>query len=100
MRIVRVIGKLTLSRAHPSVVGARWLIAVPLHLEDVAGAAAAGDESLVVYDELAAGEGMLLAVSEGAEASAPFHPDSKPLDAYAAAILDRVWLRPEDFPPA
>ena len=29
-----------------------------------------------------------IAISEGAEASAPFHPDQKPIDAYNAAILD------------
>jgi len=44
----------------------------------------------VTYDELGAGLGELVAISEGAEASAPFHPDQKPIDAYNAAILDVV----------
>ena len=32
----------------------------------------------------------LIAVSEGAEASAPFYPDQKPIDAYDVAILDEL----------
>lgn len=99
MRIVHVIGNLTLCRVHPGLVGARWLIGVPLHLESIEAAETADDEPFVIYDELGAGEGALLAVSEGAEASAPFYPDSKPLDAYAAAILDHVRLSPDAFPP-
>ncbi|MDA1164437.1 MAG: carbon dioxide concentrating mechanism protein CcmL, partial [Planctomycetota bacterium] len=41
---------------------------------------------------LGAGEGSLVGVSEGAEAAAPFHPNVKPIDGYAAAILDQVDL--------
>jgi microcompartment protein CcmK/EutM len=44
----------------------------------------------VVWDENGAGIGSLIAVSEGAEATQPFRPDFKPVDAYAAAILDSV----------
>ena len=33
-----------------------------------------------------------IAVSEGAEATQPFRPDLKPVDAYASAILDEVNL--------
>ena len=51
-------------------------------------------EPLVVYDEQGAGSGELIAVSESAEASAPFHPDQKPIDAYNAAILDVVDVDP------
>jgi hypothetical protein len=32
----------------------------------------------------------LVAVTESADASTPFYPDSKPIDAYCAAILDTV----------
>jgi ethanolamine utilization protein EutN len=31
-----------------------------------------------------------MAVSESAEAAAAFHPETKPIDAYNAAILDQV----------
>ena len=92
MRIARVIGKLTLSRSEPSLKGARWLIAVPYSLDGLKGDPAGVGEELVVYDELGATEGQLIAVSEGAEAAGPFHPDQKPLDAYCAAILDTVQL--------
>jgi ethanolamine utilization protein EutN len=43
-------------------------------------------------DELGAGVGSLIAISEGAEASAPFHPEVKPIDAYNAAILDTIQI--------
>jgi ethanolamine utilization protein EutN len=43
-----------------------------------------------MFDELGSGDGSLVAISEGAEAAAPFHPDQKPLDAYCAALLDHI----------
>ena len=47
-------------------------------------------ESLIVFDQLGAHVGQLIAVSEGREASAPFYPENVPIDAYNAAILDTV----------
>ena len=47
-------------------------------------------EPIVVFDELGAGEGSRIAVSEGTEAAAPFYPVVKPIDAYNAAILDAL----------
>lgn len=47
-------------------------------------------EPIVIFDELGAGHGSLLAVSESAEAAAAFHPQTKPIDAYNAAILDTI----------
>ena len=49
-------------------------------------------DTLVVWDDLGAGEGSLIALSEGGEAAQPFRPDLKPIDAYCAAILDNVHL--------
>lgn len=92
MRVAEVIGRLTLSRWHPSLRGATWLVAVPLTLEGLRHKPAGRGEPFVVYDELNAGADCLIAVSEGSEASAPFHPEQKPLDAYNAAILDTVEL--------
>jgi ethanolamine utilization protein EutN len=43
-----------------------------------------------VWDENGAGIGSLIAVSEGAEATQPFRPEMKAVDAYAAAIIDHV----------
>ncbi|GAB5440257.1 MAG: hypothetical protein Fues2KO_06060 [Fuerstiella sp.] len=92
MRFMECIGKVTLSRCHPSLQGASWKVAVPLMLEGLKGDATGRTEAIVVFDELGAGNGHLLAVSESAEAAAPFHPDTKPIDAYNAAILDHVNL--------
>ena len=90
MRIGEVIGTVTLSRCHPSLNGAAWRICVPLNRAGLQGLPAGREESFVTYDELGAGLGSLVAISEGAEASAPFHPEQKPIDAYNAAILDVV----------
>lgn len=46
----------------------------------------------MAFDEFGAGDGALVAISEGAEAAAPFHPDVKPLDAYLAAQLDQLEI--------
>jgi ethanolamine utilization protein EutN len=49
-------------------------------------------EELIVFDDLSVGEGQQIAFSEGAEASMPFFPNPKPIDAYSAAILDRIEI--------
>ncbi len=90
MRIAEVIGKVTLSKWYPTLDGATWKLAVPLSQAALRGESGGRGEAFVVYDEQGAGEGSLVAISEGAEASAPFHPNQKPIDAYNAAILDRV----------
>jgi microcompartment protein CcmK/EutM len=90
MRIGEVIGTVTLSRAHPSLVGARWIIAVPCSLKALAQSGPGDGEDLVVYDNLGAGLGSRIGLSEGAEAAAPFHPRKTPIDAYCACILDHV----------
>ncbi len=92
MRIGRVIGTVTLNRSHESLRGARYRIAVPLSLDNLRGATEANSEELVVYDELGAGIGSLIAISEGGEAAQPFRPALKPVDAYCAAILDNIDL--------
>jgi microcompartment protein CcmK/EutM len=89
MRIAEVIGTVTLSRTHPTLVGARWLIAVPFSLKALGDGTPDG-EDLVVYDDLGAGAGSRIGFSEGAEAAAPFHPKKKPVDAYCACILDQI----------
>jgi ethanolamine utilization protein EutN len=90
MRIAEVIGKVTLNKWHPSLTGAVWLVAAPLSREGIKGEASGRDEPFVVYDEQGAGAGSMIAVSEGAEAAAPFHPNQKPVDAYNAANLDTI----------
>jgi len=92
MRICETIGTLTLSRRHPSLAGARFRLAVPLTLANLAAESDERAEAIVVYDDLGPGDGSLLAVSEGGEAAQPFRPHDKPIDAYNAAILDKIAL--------
>ncbi|MFN9372003.1 MAG: EutN/CcmL family microcompartment protein [Planctomycetaceae bacterium] len=92
MRIGEVIGKVTLSRVHPSLRGATWLVTVPLSLPGLKGEESGRGEPIVVYDEWGAGTGSKIAISEGGEAAAPFLPNQKPVDAYNAALLDTVEL--------
>jgi microcompartment protein CcmK/EutM len=90
MRIAEVIGNVTLSRAHPSMTGARWVIGVPFSLKALQQGATSDGEDVVIYDNLGAGVGARIGFSEGTEAAAPFHPEKKPVDAYCACILDTV----------
>jgi microcompartment protein CcmK/EutM len=92
MRIAEVIGSVTLSRVHPALVGARWVIAVPFSLKALREESRPDGEDLVIYDDLGAGIGTRIGFSEGAEAAAPFHPKKKPVDAYCACILDSVVI--------
>ena len=91
MRIAEVIGTVTLSRCHPSLTTYRWVIGVPFSLKGLRAEQPDG-EDFVVLDELGAGHGQRIAVSEGAEAAQPFHPAKKPVDAYCACILDSVTV--------
>jgi ethanolamine utilization protein EutN len=90
MRIAEVIGKVTLSQCHPSLIGARWALAVPLTVDGLRGEQSGRGEPFIVFDELKAHNGEQIGVSEGAEAAAPFHPNTKPIDAYNAAIFDHI----------
>jgi microcompartment protein CcmK/EutM len=90
MRIAEVIGSVTLSRVHPSMIGSRWVIGVPFSLKALREDGDADGEDLVIYDNLGAGVGARIGFSEGGEAAAPFHPQRKPVDAYCACILDMV----------
>ncbi|MEN6450806.1 MAG: EutN/CcmL family microcompartment protein [Thermoguttaceae bacterium] len=90
MRIADVIGTVTLNRWHPSLSGARLKLVTPVSWDNLADHWDERIEEIVVYDQLGAGVGSRIAVSEGREAAAPFHPDVKPIDAYNAAILDHL----------
>ena len=91
MRIAKVVGTVTLNRCHPSFVGARLRLVVPLSLAELRGQPPQADE-VVVWDDHSAGLGNLVAMSEGAEAAQPFRPELKPVDAYSSAILDHIEL--------
>jgi ethanolamine utilization protein EutN len=58
--------------------------------ETLLGETIADPDSIVVWDELGASIGSIIAVADGAEAAQPFRPNLKPVDAYNSAILDEV----------
>jgi microcompartment protein CcmK/EutM len=92
MRIAEVIGTVTLSRPHPSLLGFRWVIGVPLSVKALRDEQRGDGEDVVILDESGAGQGNLIGFSEGVEGAAPFYPEKKPVDAYCACILDHVTL--------
>jgi ethanolamine utilization protein EutN len=93
MRIAEVIGTVTLSRVHPSLTSARWVIGVPFSLKALREERQPDGEDMVIYDNLAAGVGSRIGFSEGGEAAVPFHPDKKPVDAYCACLLDQLVIK-------
>jgi ethanolamine utilization protein EutN len=90
MRIAEVKGRVTLSRLLPSLRGGRFLIAAPLTLESMTEGSPSRGEELVVYDNLGAGPGTLIGVSEGREAANPFGETKTPVDAFCACLIDRL----------
>jgi microcompartment protein CcmK/EutM len=95
MRLGRTIGTVTLVQPHPTMRGGVLRLVVPLGGGDLT----IGDgpaEPLVAWDELGAGDGQLVAFSEGGEAAQPFRPLDKPVDAYVAAIIDHLDVRTEE----
>ena len=93
MRIGEIIGTVTLSSCHPSLTGGSYRLVAPLSLDNLTGKSTTIAEELVVYDDFGAGLGDKIAFSEGVEAAQPFAPNYKPLDAYNAAILDRIQIQ-------
>ena len=91
MRIAEVIGTVTLSRCHASLIGFRWIIGVPFSQKGLRENRP-DCEDLVIYDDLGAGVGSRIGFSEGGEAAQPFQPEKKPVDAYCACILDHLTV--------
>jgi microcompartment protein CcmK/EutM len=93
MRIAQVIGTVTLSRASAGFQGARLKIVVPYSLSDLRTQTISREtEELIAYDELGAGIGDRVMLSEGPEAAQPFYPEKVPVDAYNAGIIDELDL--------
>jgi ethanolamine utilization protein EutN len=91
VRIGQVIGKVTLSRVHPTLVSQRWVIGVPFSLKGLQAGTPDG-EDLVILDEMGANVGCQIAFSEGAEAAMPFK-DKKPVDAYCVGIIETLKVK-------
>lgn len=92
MRIAEVIGRVTLSRSHPSLPPARYVIALPMPLAALMEGAPVRGEAVIVFDDLGAGPGALIGLSEGREAANPFTPRKVPVDAYCGCLLDHLAL--------
>ena len=91
MRMGTVIGRVTLSVRSKKYVGERLLITLPWKT-DTFGGAEKFDPAIVVYDQLGAGVGQQIAISEGREAACPF-PNPTPVDAYCAALVDEFFYK-------
>ena len=99
MRLGSVIGRVTLSRTVPALVGGRWLIVSPFtrdHYQqgEVAPKGISKDPSLVVYDDLGGGVGNTIGFVEGREAASPFEQPT-PVDAINAALVDYIFHSPK-----
>jgi ethanolamine utilization protein EutN len=92
MRIAEVIGRVTLSRVHPSLRNARLLIALPMPLKALMEGSPERGEEVITYDDLGAGTGALIGLSEGREAANPFGKTKTPVDAYCACLIDDISL--------
>ena len=96
MRIGRVQGRVSHSVVYDTLVGGRFVIVEVQDRFVLAGKKRVNNETVVVYDNLGASEGDLIAFTESREACQPFYPEKiVPLDAYCAAILDRVVVELE-----
>ena len=98
MRLGTVIGRVTLNAVAPALIGARWLIVDPFtrtHMQrgTVPPEGLSGEPTLVVYDDIGAGQGDTIGFVEGREAAVPFK-NRTPIDAIDVAIVDDVLHRP------
>jgi len=98
MRVAQVIGRVTLSIQDPSFKGGRWLMVNPLDAGQFNDActnapALTNQSTLVAYDNMGAGDGDIVGIVEGAEATAPFDFPI-PIDAITVAIFDSLSYEP------
>lgn len=92
MKIHRVVGKITLSKVHPTLLGKSLVLARPAKLSDLLTRHTPDAEELIVVNDVNAGEGDWIGVADGAEAAAPFYPSKRPVDAYVAMIFDNFII--------
>src|SRR3954452_24866451 len=98
MRLGTVIGRVTLNKAVPSLIGGRWLLVSPFTREHFQRGSEtpeglSKDPSLVVYDNLGGGVGQTIGFVEGREAASPFE-EPTPIDAVNAALVDEIFYNP------
>jgi microcompartment protein CcmK/EutM len=92
MRISEVIGRVTMSRLHPSLKGGRFVIVLPMPLEALTEDSPGRGEEVIAYDNLGASPGGLVGLSEGREAANPFGKNKTAVDAYCACLIDHLSL--------
>ena len=93
MRIGKVVGRICLNTTYETLVGGRFLLVAVQDRFALAGQSRKTSETLVVYDNLGAREGDVIAFAESREACMPFYPEKiVPLDAYNAAIIDHLQV--------
>ena len=98
MRLGTAIGRVTLSRTVPALIGARWLIVSPFTREHFQQGTTeprglSKEPTLVVYDALGGGVGQTIGFIEGREAAAPFD-EPTPIDAVCGALVDEIFYNP------
>src|SRR5687768_15732960 len=98
MRLARVHGQVTLSKRAAELKSGALLTCEAMDAAGLKNPMAFEvrekpmPESLVVFDHFGAGHGDLIAFSEGGEAAQPFRPEKVPVDAYCAAIIDKIHV--------
>jgi microcompartment protein CcmK/EutM len=98
MKLGWVIGRVTLSRAVPSLEGGRFLLVSPLGREQYTAGLErpvrmGPDPSPVIYDNLGGMIGQVVGYVEGREAAQPFEQPT-PVDAINVALADELFYRP------
>jgi microcompartment protein CcmK/EutM len=94
MRLGIVRGHVTLNQAVEAFRGKTLVVLEPVTMENLrAKNGLGGGKSLVAVDALGAGEGQMVAFTEGREASNPFWPNAVPVDAYCSLIVDAIDIR-------
>lgn len=98
MKLGAVIGRVTLSKTVPPLIGGRFLIVSPFTRDHYQQGTEtppglSRDFSLVVYDSMGGHLGQTIGYVEGREAAQPFDQPT-PVDAINAALVDDIFYSP------
>jgi microcompartment protein CcmK/EutM len=95
MKLGIVRGRVVLSACVASLRGTRLLVVEPITESNLAAAnGKGGGKPLIVADHLAPLDGQRIAFVEGREAANPYWPETAPVDAYCALIIEGSDYRP------